>query len=375
MNKLSLQLPPVPALEYPILIGAQMLEALKAFVLKDQQLVIITDHHVQKIYGDMLREQLLQCGFRVLLLAFPAGEQSKNATTKERLELAMLQHGCGRDTVIVALGGGVVGDVVGFVAATYLRGIPYIQIPTTLLAMVDSSVGGKTGVNTVHGKNLIGAFWQPRAVIADIHCLKTLSQQQRINGLMEVIKIFLTSDREQFYFVCEHLGALLEADISLLQEVITAAVQLKIQIVEQDEKEAGERMILNFGHTMGHAIERVSGYKIMHGYAVALGILVELKISELLGIFSEKEFAVVADLFRQLKITPALIAKMSPTDLLEATRHDKKRAAGQVRYILLRQIGAIDRREGTVVHQVNDATVLEAFRHLGLPGGKEAGAS
>ncbi|MFZ4115227.1 MAG: 3-dehydroquinate synthase [Chthoniobacterales bacterium] len=366
MKKLSLRFPSTHAQKYQILIGATMVEELRTFISKAQQLVIITDHHIQKIYGDALREVLVQHGFNVLLLAFPAGEKSKNAKTKEHLELAMLEHGCGRDTVIVALGGGVVGDVAGFVAATYLRGIPYIQVPTTLLSMVDSSVGGKTGINTPYGKNLIGAFWQPHAVIADLNCLKTLPQRQCINGLVEVIKIFLTSDPERFYFLEEHLKELLEADISLLQEVITAAVEHKIRIVQQDEKETGERMILNFGHTMGHAIERVSGYKIMHGYAVALGILVELKISELLGICSTKEFEGIAKFFQRLKITSELIARMNPSDLLEATRQDKKRTAGQVRYILLRQIGAIERREGSVVHPVEDAIVLEALRKLTL---------
>ena len=150
MKKLSLKLPATASREYPIIIGVEMLEALESFISREQQLVIITDHRVKKIYGDALRETLLQRGFRVLLLSFSAGEKSKNAKTKERLELEMLQHRCGRDTMIVALGGGVVGDVAGFVAATYLRGIPYLHLPTTLLAMVDSSVGGKTGINTVH---------------------------------------------------------------------------------------------------------------------------------------------------------------------------------------------------------------------------------
>jgi 3-dehydroquinate synthase len=366
MKNLSLKLPVAVAREYPILIGIEMIEALKNFISREQQLVIITDHHVKKICGDALREKLLQQGFQILLLSFPAGEKSKNNKTKERLELEMLQHRCGRNTLIVALGGGVVGDIAGFVAATYLRGIPYIQLPTTLLAMVDSSVGGKTGINTIHGKNLLGAFWQPRAVIADANCLKTLPPRQFINGLIEAVKIFLTSDREQFYFLQQHLDQLLKADFSVLEEVVAAAVQLKIKVVEQDETEAGERMILNFGHTIGHALERVSNYKIMHGYAVALGILAELKISELLGICSAKEVAIVTDFFRRLKITPTLIAKMDPSYILEATRHDKKRATGSVRYILLRHIGEIERGKQAIVHAVDDAIVLEALRQLKL---------
>lgn len=362
MKKQMIKLPPVAAREYPIMIGAEMAGAIENFVSREQQLVIITDHHVKKIYGEELRETLLQRGFRVLLLSFPAGEKSKKAKTKEQLELAMLQHGCGRDSIILALGGGVVGDLAGFVAATYLRGIPYLQLPTTLLAMVDSSIGGKTGINTAHGKNLIGSFWQPAAVIADLNCLKTLPQQQLINGLIEVVKIFLTKDQEQFYFLQQHLDQLLTPDISLLKEVIAAAVQLKINIVERDEKETGERMILNFGHTIGHAIERVSHYKILHGYAVALGILVELKISELLGICPKNDYEIVFSFFARLKITPALIAKMDLSQILDATRSDKKRAAGIARYVLLRRIGEIEPAEEAVVHPVNDAIVMEALK-------------
>jgi 3-dehydroquinate synthase len=443
-------------------------ESLETFLSLEQRVVIITDHHVKKLYGDALLEKLLQRGFQVLLLSFRAGEKSKNSRVKERLEGEMLRHQCGRNTMIVALGGGVVGDLAGFVAATYMRGIPYIQIPTTLLAMIDSSIGGKTGVNTIHGKNLIGAFWQPTAVIADLNFLKTLSQEQIINGLMEAIKIFLTNDRDQFFFVQEHLAQLLIPDLTLLEEVVIKAVEQKMTLVQKDEKESGERMILNFGHTIGHAIEQVSQYKIMHGYAVGLGILVELKISELLGICSKTEAAMIVDFFHQFKLTqrfhtgssggaanpdgasqngsltqypsgvrkpqqnryeifglarifhtdrdeeaamadgarramksddgcvrthcprktsrstqhpsgfpasvvdryeifgldPILLRSMDPHDLLEATRHDKKRGSEATRTVLLREIGRVDRTRQLVIHEIDDVIILKALKEV-----------
>lgn len=359
-----MRLPAKPAREYPILLGVDHIDALESIISPDQELVIITDHNVKQLYGNALTKILLERGFRVLLLSFQAGEESKNAKTKESLELEMLCHYCGRDVMIVALGGGVVGDIAGFIAATYLRGIQYIHMPTTLLAMVDSSIGGKTGINTLHGKNLLGAFWHPEAVISDLRFLKTLPRDQLINGLIEAIKIFLTCDQEQFFFLQEHLEELFIPDLAFLHKVILHAIELKARIVEQDERETSTRMILNFGHTIGHAIERVSHYTIMHGYAVALGILVELTISELLGICSAKDLDIVIDLFYRLNITPTLMSQLNPTHLLEATRQDKKRECDAVRYILLRRIGMIEHNKDTIVHPVEDATVIAALQKL-----------
>ncbi len=413
---------------FPASVGDQHeisgLESLETFLSLEQKVVIITDHHVKKLYGDALLEKLLQRGFQAQLLSFRAGEKSKNSRVKERLEGEMLRHQCGRNTMIVALGGGVVGDLAGFVAATYMRGIPYIQIPTTLLAMVDSSIGGKTAINTIYGKNLIGAFWQPTAVIADLNFLTTLSQEQMINGLMEAIKIFLTNDRDQFFFVQEHLAQLLIPDLGLLEGVVIKAVEQKMALVHKDEKESGERMILNFGHTIGHAMEQVSQYKIMHGYAVGLGILVELKISELLGICSKTEADMIVDFFHQFKLTrifhtnrneeaakadgarrvmksndgcmspycprktssstqhpsdfpvcagdqnemfgldPMLLSSMNPNDLLEATHYDKKRGSRAIRTVLLSQIGKVDRTQGSVIHEIDDTIVLKALKEV-----------
>ncbi len=364
MIRTFLTLPQRAATSYPIFLDAKIIEVLESLVTHEEQLVIITDHRVKKIYGTSLHRELLERGFHVLLFSFEAGEQSKTSKTKEELELAMLQAACGRKSVIIALGGGVVGDIAGFVAATYLRGIDYIQVPTTLLAMIDSSIGGKTGVNTIYGKNLLGAFWQPRALLIDLDFLKTLSQQQLINGLVEAIKIFLTSDREAFLMVCNQIDLLLEADSTTLRWVIQRALKHKVAIVQRDERESNERMVLNFGHTIGHALEHLSNYKIMHGYAVGLGILVELKISQLLGFLPQEEFNIVTDLFARLKITPAIIAKIDPKDLLRATLHDKKNLAGSTRYVLLDQLGVVRKKGEAFLHFLDDTIVLRALKEI-----------
>ncbi len=364
MKKLLLQLPPARATNYPIIVGGELFSEIEKLIRTDffhHRLVIITDRHVKKILGEELAQKLTQSGFEVLLFSFPAGEKYKNAKIKEQLEHQMLQHHCGRDTVILALGGGVVGDMAGFVAATYLRGIPYIQLPTTLLAIVDSSVGGKVGINTSHGKNLIGSFWQPSAVIADFTCLRTLPKKEWINGLMEVAKMFLTNNASQFDELQKCGAGILRGDLDALEKMVMAAVQIKSDVVQRDEKESGERMVLNFGHTIGHALEQVSHYKISHGVAVALGILVEMKISELLGILPAEDFCNVKDFFAQLEITPALFAKYDLSTILEATRSDKKTRAGVARYVLLRKLGEIDRTGGNVAHPVEEEVVKKAL--------------
>jgi len=367
MKQLLMQLSSEADRQYSIFIGATMLSQLEVLLsaqFPKQQLVIITDHHVREIYGESLKQALIKRKYRVELLSFTAGEGSKTAATKEQLEEKMLEHQCGRDTLILALGGGVVGDVAGFVAATYLRGIPYVQLPTTLLAMLDSSVGGKTGINTSRGKNLIGAYWQPSAVIADFSCLTTLPKKQFVSGFIEAIKMFITSDTGRFHEAQGGFDSLLTGDPLLLEKLISAAVSIKMGVVARDEKENGERMILNFGHTIGHALEHVSQYQIMHGYAVALGILVEMKISELLGILLPEDYKVVQIFLGRLKITPALLAGINVSEVLAATKNDKKVRGGVARYVLLRKLGEVDKTGGIVAHPVNDEVVIEALKKV-----------
>lgn len=364
---LTIHLPRPPAIVYPIFIRSDIMQHVSTWLPKSttiNKIVIITDHTVKKLYADKLFTVLKQYGYSVLLLAISSGEKSKNHLTKHRLQERMLRQHCGRDTLCIALGGGVVGDLTGFLAATFMRGIPFIQMPTTLLAMVDSSVGGKTSINAAHGKNLIGAFWQPQAVVADIHCLKTLPKQQLINGLIEAIKVFLTNDRSSFLYTQKNLSAILSGNEKALQKIVQRAVAIKAAVVEKDEKETNLRMVLNFGHTVGHAIEHLSHYKILHGFAVALGILVEAKISQLLGLISSKDFKSIAAIFAQLGIQTKPLKKFTAKQLLSAMQSDKKTAAGKVRYVLLKKIGQVYDSEGKYAHPVANDVVKQALLEL-----------
>lgn len=362
MPEITVTFPIQKKQNYAIKIQSGLLENIKWLPNTYEHIVIITDDHVCSYYGESFSAQLKHHGFHVLLLPFPAGEKSKNAKIKQKLEEQILSHGYGRnDTLILALGGGVTGDLAGFVAATYMRGIPYIQIPTTLLAMVDSSVGGKVGINTPQGKNLIGAFWQPLSVIADIKTLKTLDKQQIIAGLIEAIKMFLTNDAPSYHFLFKNLSPFFSFDETLISELIYRAVKIKAYVVSKDEKEKNQRMILNFGHTIAHALEKISGYKILHGIAVGYGILIEAKISQIMGILSEKDFNVIQSCLASLGIYGKALKKYPIEKIIELTYSDKKATSGMVRYVLLKKIGAVHVSEKNYAHFVSEKIVREAI--------------
>ncbi|MBS0349586.1 MAG: 3-dehydroquinate synthase [Proteobacteria bacterium] len=364
MAKIMVDIPPVAAQRYPILIESELLPQPLTWLPKKpySQIVIITDNQVKKLYGLALKASLMSIGWKVGLISFAAGEATKNQQTKQSLEENMLQKGCDRQTLVLALGGGVVGDLAGFVAATFMRGIDYIQIPTSWLAMVDSSVGGKTAIDTAYGKNLIGAFWQPVSVVADMDCLKSLPKKHLINGLIEAIKMAVTFDAKGFSFIQNHLVGILAKETQLLQQVTRRAVKIKSKVVGQDPRETGLRMTLNWGHTIGHAIEKIADYQILHGYAVAYGILLEAKISEILGILPSEDYIQIADCFAQLKIHAVDIKKYPCDELLRATRSDKKNKFGLVRYVLLKKIGEVWMHEGEYAHEVADNIVRKAYK-------------
>lgn len=309
-KQIAMRIPARSAITYPIKIGENLLSYPERWLPEDwhtKKIVIITDDNVNKLYGEKLLRLLRQAA--PLLLSFLPGEQGKNAQIKLELEEKMLQAHCDRETMILALGGGVVGDMAGFVAATYMRGVSYIQIPTTLLAMVDSSVGGKTSINLPQGKNLIGAFWQPSSVIVDVNCLLTLSRDHLINGLIEAVKMFLTHDADYFNYVCHQLDDVLDRNSEVLKNIIQRAIQIKVNVVSADEKESNQRMVLNFGHTIGHALEALSNYTLLHGHAVALGMLVEIKIAKILGILADEDCHAIQSLLLKLNISGSQLKK------------------------------------------------------------------
>ncbi len=264
--------------------------------------------------------------------------------------------------MILSLGGGVAGDLGGFIAATYLRGIPYIQIPTTLLAMVDSSIGGKVGVNTKYGKNLIGTFWQPRAVLIDPSLLKTLPRIHQVNGLCEIMKIFLTCHAENFILLGKRINKRKKYFFQDFENFLKKAIQLKIKVIEGDVHETGERLILNFGHTIGHALELVSCYKMPHGIAIALGILVESKISELMDVLPTKDYQLIEKTIQDLGINKKLLEKFSVEAILKATSYDKKRKNNKNNYVILEAIGKVNIMNNKFVQEVAPGIVRKALK-------------
>lgn len=365
-KKIKVSFTPIRSGSYDVVIGEGFLKngRLVGLLPPADRYVIITDSIVKKLYGLTLLRELRRRGLKVEMLSFPAGEKSKSQTVKTKLEYKLLKLGCGRDTLIIALGGGVTGDLAGFTAATYLRGVSYVQIPTTFLAMVDSSVGGKTAINTPYGKNMIGAFWQPQKVFVDLNYLDTLPRNHLINGLIEAVKMFLTSNRAMFRHVSGNLDGLLRKNKDILRKIIAEAVAVKARIVSRDPSETGERMILNFGHTVGHGLEFLSGFQLMHGFAVGLGILAEAKIAELLGYLDAGEYREIKEFFTKLGVSHRPLKRIKAANLIKILAADKKARSGRPRYVILRRIGEAVKINGRFVLPVDDAILIKAINCL-----------
>ena len=304
---------------------------------------VITDSNVGKKFAAAALKSLAASGFEPVLITVPAGEKSKSMAVVEKCYDQLAAHRLERESFIVALGGGVVGDLAGFVAATYLRGIPFIQVPTTLLAQVDSSVGGKTGVNLRAGKNLVGAFYQPQLVLCDLDTLKTLPQREYVSGLAEVIKYGIICDAVLFAQLERSLPKLLKRDVSILRDVVARCCEIKADVVGQDETESGLRAILNFGHTIGHALENSSGYgKFLHGEAIAIGQVAAAKLShKILGLPSGEVERIENLLVRAALPVKIKLNSRQREKLFTAMKLDKKVSAGEIKFVLARKIGKV----------------------------------
>jgi 3-dehydroquinate synthase len=326
---------------YPIHIGTGLLRRpeLLAAYLKKKKAVIVTNVTVAPLYLAQLTETIQSLGVEVLPVILPDGEQYKNWETLNLVFDALLGAHCERSTTLIALGGGVIGDMGGFAAACYQRGMPFIQVPTTLLSQVDSSVGGKTAINHPLGKNMIGAFYQPKLVLADISTLNTLPDRELKAGLAEVIKYGLIRDPEFFVWLETHVEALLQRDEKALIDAVDRSCANKSAVVAADEREAGERALLNLGHTFGHAIETGMGYgEWLHGEAIAAGTLIAAELSCQMGWIQSEDVARIDKLFLRAGLPvrgPALGAER----YLEYMRHDKKVEDGRLRLVLLEGIG------------------------------------
>jgi len=306
----------------------------------DGKLVIITNPIVKKLYGNRLKQSLARDGFKVNVLQVPDGEEQKSLEVAGRLYSELSDFYAERTTPILALGGGVIGDLTGFVAATYLRGVPLIQIPTTLLAQVDSSIGGKVAVNHGWLKNRIGAFYQPRLVISDVSTLKTLPKKEFTGGLAEVIKYAVISDNKFFTYLETNLDQIKSLDERTLEEIVSHSAKIKAEVVEKDEKDLGLRNILNYGHTVGHAIETVSDFKVEHGKAIALGMLAAATISNKLGLLDKNELTRLKSLIQRADL-PIELPALEVEKIIQAIKHDKKILRGKVRFILPKALGNV----------------------------------
>lgn len=304
---------------------------------------IITDTNVGKRYAKPAYESLLKAGFEPVLVIVPAGETAKSLRTVQTCYDQLAVHRLERKSFILALGGGVVGDLAGFVAATYLRGIAFVQVPTTLLAQVDSSVGGKVGVNLKAGKNLVGAFYQPRLVLCDLDTLKTLPEREFRSGLAEVIKYGIIYDATLFARLENELPKILKRNSQTLTDIIARCCEIKAEVVAQDETESGLRAILNFGHTIGHAIENISGYgKFLHGEAISIGQIAAAKLSNAMTGLAKPEAERVQTLFQRAGLpTQIKLTGRQREKLLAAMRLDKKVSGGDIKFVLAKRIGQV----------------------------------
>ncbi len=330
-------------LAYPIVIGHGILGEFPRFIRGlglGKDAAVISHPSIERLHGAPLSAALKKCGYTVKILNVPEGEKSKSAACALRLLKQISTYDVDKKIFIIALGGGVVGDLAGFVAAIYKRGVPYIQVPTTLLAQIDSSIGGKTAIDLASGKNLVGAFYQPSLVLADTKVLKTLDKRQVRNGLAEAIKYGIIGDTKLFGFIEDNYKKFLKGDIKVLNFIVRRCARIKAGIVAEDEKETkGLRTVLNFGHTVGHAVEAAGRYgRYHHGESVALGMRVAARISVAMGLLAaSQEFRInrlISSVGLPKKITGVRLAK-----ILDVMRHDKKFTAGHNRFVLVGKIG------------------------------------
>lgn len=323
-----------------------------------RRVCIITDSKVDEIYGDMVLTLLKGKCLKAVKYVFPNGEENKNLDTVKEIYRYLIEEGFDRKDMLLAMGGGVVGDTTGFVAATYLRGIDYVQVPTTLLAQADSSIGGKTGVDFDGYKNMVGAFKMPSLVYMNAQVLTTLDDRQFFSGFGEVMKHGLIKDAMFYEWLIENMYEICERDLDVLQEMLIKSCTVKKLVVEKDPTEAGDRALLNFGHTIGHAIEKAKKFELYHGECVALGCVAAAYISWKRELLSMEEYYEIRDMFVPFYL-PISVDGIDPEEVLRLTKSDKKMESGKIKFVLLKKIG-----KAVIDKTVTDEEILAAIKEI-----------
>lgn len=333
-------------------------EELKGLGCENQRICIITDSRVDEFYGEEVLEILQGKCLKAVKHAFPNGEEHKNLDTVKEIYRFLIEEGFDRKDLLLALGGGVVGDVTGYAAATYLRGIDFVQVPTTLLAQADSSIGGKTGVDFDGYKNMVGAFKMPRLVYMNLGALATLEDRQFFAGFAEVMKHGLIKDSLLYEWLIENMYEICERDLDVLQEMLIRSCTVKKLVVEKDPTEQGERALLNFGHTVGHAVEKAKNFELYHGECVALGAVAAAYISWKRELLSMEEYYEIRDMFVPFYL-PISVDGINPEEILRLTKSDKKMESGKIKFVLLKKIG-----KAVIDNTVTDEELLAAINEI-----------
>ena len=346
---------------YQVLVGRGLLGSL-APLLEEyapaHRYALVSDSNVAALYGESTILQLKDAGLSADLFTFEAGERSKSRTTWSELTDRLLHAGFGRDSCLIAMGGGVTGDLGGFVAATYMRGIPVVQVPTSLVAMIDASIGGKTGVDVEAGKNLVGAFHAPNLVVADPDVVATLPRPERAQGMIEAVKHGAIMDDAYFDELEREMPVLLDGDAASLERVVARSVELKSAVVSEDEREAGRREILNFGHTLGHAIEAACSFRVPHGTAVACGMVLEARLGASLGVTDPAVVERLEQVLGCVGLPIGIPDGAAPDDIMTYLASDKKVRHGRTRFVLLSRIGAVHFADGSWSQPVDEDAAL-----------------
>ena len=344
---------------YPIYVGAGILDSLGQRLREAglaRKVAVVTNPTVAQLYLDAVHGSLDYAGFEVVPILVPDGEEHKTFKSLTTIYDRLIAERCERKSSVLALGGGVIGDLAGFAAATYLRGVPYVQVPTTLLAQVDSSVGGKTGVNHENGKNLIGAFYQPKLVLIDVNVLASLPRRELLAGLAEVIKYGIIEDPQLFRDVEKKLKKIVALDRELLQRIVVTSCSIKARIVEMDEREENQRAVLNFGHTIGHALEAATNYqRFLHGEAVAVGMVKAVMLSVQHGFCDQQSFERILKIITEAGLPSEIPAGVSLQSVIQVIQLDKKAAEGRIKFVMSEGIGK------TRFHWLSPREVLAAL--------------